>query len=1118
MEITEFYLAVSKLRPSKKIILFMKMTTAILLVALMQVSARGFSQRINLDENGSSLKKVLHKINKQSGYVFFYDSKDINANVTVQVKDASIDEALLETLKRLPLQYKIVDKTIILQQKDNGVANQNAQLALSGHVVDDKGLPLPGVSVRIKGTTQGTVTDVKGDYHLNAPDGTGTLVFSFIGYESQEIAVNNNSTINVTLKEQSNTLKEVAVTALGIERSTSSLTYNVQKVDAGDINMQKDPNFAADLSGKVAGATVNASASGAGGSVRVVLRGVKSITQNNNALYVVDGIPLQDLRSGQPSNTFGGGDTGEGISSINPDDIASISVLSGPSAAALYGYKGANGVILITTKKGKTGKTSVNFSTNMSFSNPFVLPKFQNTYGAVPAAAGADPTFSSYGDKLSQPSTYRPSGFFNTGGDYTNSLDITSGSEKTQNYFSAGSVNSTGVIQNNKYNRYNFTDRITTVLIPDKLTLDASAMYVIEQRQNPVVQGQYNNPLVGAYLFPPGDQGLYNIKDYARYDATRNFDVQYWPFGDLGLEAQNPYWIVNREFSNLTRNRFLGSVSLKYNIANGLTLTGRAKFDNDNDGTIGKDYASTISFLAGGPDGSYSVSSANNKTFYSDLLLNYVKKLNNFNLNVTLGGSFEDDRSSSLSAGGPLDVVANYFSLSNISQTTIGASSQPQTVQQNQALFGTAQLGYKNYLFLDVTARNDWNSALAYTTNTSIFYPSVGLSGVISEMTKLPDFISYAKVRGSYAEVGNPPAAYLSNPLYSLSNGTVSTISAAPFTTLKPERTKSIEAGLDMRFLKDAINFSVTLYDSHTLNQIFTVTVPPATGYSSYYINAGQVNNKGIEATVGYTLKSGGFSWNPNVVFSLNRNKVAKLLKNFKDPYTGATINQDTLVTASSSGYQQRLVVGGTTSDIYVNGLLKNANGTLELNSNGLPIVSQYYTKVGSADPNYTVGINNKFAYKNFNLSFLVNARVGGTVVSATQALLDSYGVSQTSADARNAGGVLVNGTRVDTKSYYADVAGTAGGSGAALALYTYSATNVRLGELAFGYTIPGSVFKNAVKSINISFVAKNLWMIYNKAPYDPESTASTGTFYQGFDYLNQPSLRSIGFRLNFSL
>lgn len=1110
----------------------MKMTTVILMITLLQVSAKGYSQKVNLNESRTSLKKVLHIIKKQTGYVFFYDSKDINADVSVQLKNATIEEALAECLKKLPLQYKIVDKTVILQQKDGAGSDVNTQLAITGKVVDPQGQPVPGVSVRLKGTNQGTITGADGVYHLSVPDGTGTLIFSFVGYENQEVAINNAATLNVTLKELVGALKEVTVTALGIERSTASLTYDVQKVDAGDINKQKDPNFVADLEGKVAGATINASASGAGGSVRVILRGVKSITQNNNALYVVDGIPLQDLRSGQPSSSFSGSDSGEGISSINPDDIASISVLSGPSAAALYGYKGANGVILITTKKGKNGKTSVNFSTNMSFSSPFVMPKFQNTYGVTPSdtSSSSGPSYTSWGSKLSQPSSYKPSDFYNTGSDYTNSLDIVSGSEKTQNYFSVASVNSKGIITNNNYNRYNFTDRMTTVLIPNKLTLDVSAMYVIEQRQNPVGQGQYNNPLVGAYLFPPGDEGTYDIKDYSRYNITRNFDTQYWPFGDLGLEAQNPYWIVNKEFNNLTRNRFLGSAALKYNITDDLTLTGRMKFDNANDNTISKNYASTIGFFTGGTvngstdpydtDGSYSVSSANNRTFYSDLLLTYTKKLsNNFNLNATAGASFEDDRASSVSTGGPLSVIPNYFSLSNISQSSISASSQPQTVSENQAVFATAQLSFKNYLFLDVTGRNDWNSALAYTTNTSIFYPSIGLSGVISEMTKLPDEISYAKVRVSYAEVGNAPPTYLTNPLYTLSNGAVNTITAKPFNTLTPERTKSIEVGGDFRFFKDAVNLSLTYYNSRTINQIFSVAVTPAAsgGYNTYYINAGQINNHGIEGSLGYTLKSGKFAWNPNVVFSLNRNKVVKLLKNYKGA-DGTTYNQDTVTVASGSGYQQRLVVGGTVSDIYVNGLKTNADGSVAL-TNGVPSVNtNTYIKVGSADPDYTLGYNNKFSYGNFDMSFLVSARVGGEVVSATQAVLDSYGVSQASAQARDAGGVLVNGTRVNAESYYAAVASVTGGSSGALALYTYSATNVRLGELTFGYTIPGHVFGNAVKSVNISFVGRNLWMIYNKAPFDPESTASTGSFYQGYDYLNQPSLRSIGFRLNVSL
>ncbi|WP_316805523.1 SusC/RagA family TonB-linked outer membrane protein [Pedobacter nototheniae] len=1103
----------------------MKLTAIFLTIFFLQASASGYGQKINLNGKNTDLEKVLLQIKKQSGYVFLYTDQELaNTLVTVKVKDASIEEALNASFKNTRISYKIEGKNILLKITTSpieaGLINViKPPVNIKGRVADEKNNPLPGVNVKIKGTNTGTVTDAQGKYQLTVPDGNRILVFSLIGYQTRELPVNGSNTVDVVLKEQSSALGEVVVTALGLEKSSKSITYDVQKLDASDINTQKDGNFMADLSGKVAGATINASASGQGGAVRVVLRGTRSLTGNNNALYVVDGIPLQDLRSSQPSSTFGGTDNGEGISSLNPDDIASVSVLSGPSAAALYGFRGANGVILITTKKGRSGKTSVNYSSNVSFSSPFVLPEFQNTYGSVAPLPGAGPTFSSYGDKLSTPSSYKPSDFFKTGTSYTNSVNVTSGSDKTQNYFSVSSANSGGIITNNKYNRYNFTDRVTAVLIPNKLTLDVSAMYVIEERQNPIGQGQYNNPLVGVYLFPPGDVNSVNLKDYARFNATRNFDTQYWPYGDLGLVAQNPYWIVNKEFTNIQKNRFLGTVSLKYNVTPDLDLIGRVKYDYNNDQNIQKKYASTNEFLTGGANGSFGVSNSTTKTAYADLLVNYTKKLNQFSLNATLGGSFEDNRSNGVSAGGALSVIPDFFSLSNVDQQHLGAGYSPLAVQQNQAVFASAQLGYKNLLFLETTARNDWNSALAYSSKKSIFYPSVGLSGIVSDMVKLPDFISYAKLRVSYAEVGNAPASYLTNPLPSISNGTINTVGAAPFTILKPERTKSIEGGADLRFFKDAVNLSVTYYNSRTINQIFSVSVPPAVGFSSYYINAGQVNNQGIQATLGYTVKGDKFSWNPNLVFSLNRNKIAKLLSGFQDPYTGKIIDQDTLDVAGGSGYLQRVVRGQSANDIYALDLVKDANGNLvTVPSTGLPSISKYNTKVGSAAPNYTLGFNNRFTYANFNLGFLVSARVGGQVVSATQALMDQYGVSQASADARNNGGVEVNGKKVDAQSYYKAVAGTSGGSGAALALYTFSATNVRLGEVTFGYTIPGTVFNNKIQSISISLVGRNLWMIYNKAPFDPESTASTGTFYQGFDYLNQPSLRSLGFRINVSL
>jgi TonB-linked SusC/RagA family outer membrane protein len=1112
----------------------MKLSVILIFSFCIWSGATSAAQTVTLSFKSKPLIVVLKEIKKQSGYDLFYNRTMFeNARpVTIDVTNSPVEKALDICFRDQPLTYEIIQGTIVVKDKPPAVAPAQIQatvpgdlpppLMLRGRVTDEKGAPLAGASIVIKGTNIGTRTDGNGDFTLRVSPGD-ILQISYVGYEKKEITPGNETTISIALQPASAGGEGVVVTALGIQRSSRSLTYDVQKLDSGDYTVQKDANFMADLAGKVAGATISASTSGEGGSVRVILRGIKSITQNNNALYVIDGMPMQSLQSTQPTNLYSGGDGGEGISSLNPDDIASISVLSGPGAAALYGSSGANGVILITTKKGRAAKTSLNYFSNASFSDPLILPKLQNTYApdTLPQASGPStplPYRSWTGPKLSQPSGYKASQFFNTGATYTNSVNLTSGNDRSQNYFSAASVNSTGIIPNNKYDRYNFTDRVTSTLVPDKLFLDVSSMYAIEERQNIPAQGQYNNPLVAVYLFPPGYYGKYDIKDYARFNPTRNFDTQYWPFDPLSYYIQNPYWIAYREINTTQRNRFIGSAVLRYNLARGFTLTGRAKYDNANDNGESKEYASTLATFSGGEDGRYTVNTANTRQFYGDLLLNYKARFNDLHLDVTLGSSLEDDRYRSLSDGGTLAVIANFFSLANISQNNIVYSSAPQEVAENQAVFGTAQLSWKDRLFLDVTGRNDWNSALAYTTGKSDFYPSVGLSGLLDRMLTLPDAISLAKLRMSYSEVGNSPPQYLSNPGYAVSNGTVQAITAMPFETLKPERTKSMEGGLDLSLFKDALTLSATYYSSRTINQVFSVAVPAGVGFSSYYINAGQINNEGAQATLGYTLHFGRFTWNPNLVFSRNKSIVAKVLKNYVDPYSGEIENEDSLVVAGTSGYAQRLVQGQQTSDIYAYGFVKNANGTVVTNTQGLPQVSQYYSRVGTADPKANLGLNNKFSFDNFNFSFLVTARIGGVVISNTEELLDFYGESRRSATARDNGGVEFQGKTVNPEAFYNAIGSTGGGGGGALAYYSYSATNVRLGEVVFGYTIPAKAFNNKVRSLNVSFVGRNLWMIYNKAPFDPEATASTSTFYQGFDYFNQPSMRNLGFRVTVGL
>ena len=453
----------------------------------------------------------------------------------------------------------------------------NGPVTVTGTITDQSGLPVPGAAVMVAGTNIGVVSDLDGKYSLtiDSPEADTQLQVSILGYETQTLPLNGRAVVNVVLNEESTLLEGVVVTALGIEREEKALSYNVQEVSSDIVNTVKDANFVNSLSGKVAGLQISQSSSGAGGSTRVIMRGVKSISGNNNALYVVDGIPMPNLRSTQVAGIYETPDGGdfEGISNLNPEDFESMTVMTGATAAALYGSQGANGVILITTKKGSEGKVRVNYSNNTTFSSPFVLPQFQNTYGTDATAPNM-----SWGAKLDTPSDYDPRDFFQTGFNTTNALSVSGGTERNQTYISLASTNSRGIIPNNVYNRYNVSMRNTTELVKDKLTLDLSASYMKQYKRNPTVQGQYHNPLVPIYLFPRGsDIRKYQI--YERWDPEQGIMAQFW---DLSFVdgSQNPYWETNRNLFENTAHRYTLNGTLKWQITDWLSVMGRARLDN----------------------------------------------------------------------------------------------------------------------------------------------------------------------------------------------------------------------------------------------------------------------------------------------------------------------------------------------------------------------------------------------------------------------------------------------------------------------------------------------------------------------------------------------------------
>lgn len=986
---------------------------------------------------------------------------------------------------------------------------QNGNHKVTGRVVDSAGEPLIGATIMVEGTKEGAVTDIDGNFTINTTS-KAKLVISYVGYTTQTILVGDKTTIDVTLKEVANTMNEVVVTALGIKRAEKALSYNVQSVGSNELTRNKDANFVNSLNGKVAGVSISKSASGVGGATRVIMRGAKSIEGDNNVLYVIDGIPIFNFSGGRDSGIMGEGRvSSEGIADLNPEDIESISVLAGPSAAALYGSNAANGAILITTKKGKEGRVDISFSSSADFSSPLLMPEFQNTYGNKLGS------YESWGEKLATPSSYDPKkDFFRTGTNFINALTLNMGNEFNQTFASVATTNSRGIVPNNTYDRYNFTIRNTTRMFKNKVQLDLGASYIKQKDNNMVSQGEYWNPIVAAYLFPRGES-FEGIKTFERYDNVRNFPTQYWPISDSRFANQNPYWTAYRNLAPDDKDRFMFNAGLTYNIFDWLSVAGRIRLDKTFITSERKIYASSFNYFAK-EKGAYEYYDYKDHQTYIDAIANINKTFGKFSLAANVGYSYSDYASLTRGYGGNLVLVPNKFSLNNInpSDSKIREGGGDSKVR-NVAAFASAELGWRSMVYLTLTGRNDWNSRLVNSSEESFFYPSVGLSGIISEMTKLPSFISYLKVRGSYTEVGSPVSRSGMTPgtiTTPIVGGSLKSTDIYPFTDYKAERTKSYEFGLTARFWKK-LSFDFTWYKSNTYNQTFVGDLPESSGYKKVYLQAGNVENRGVEMSLGYSDNFGGLQWNSSLVYSKNVNEIKEMVKDYYHPLSPKPIN---IPEVSKDNGRVLLKVGGSINDIYARKVLaKDNQGFVNVSPSGgmsLETVEPIY--LGKTTPDFTMGWNNNFTYKNFGLSFLINARVGGIVTSSTQALLDRFGVSKASADARDAGGVMIpNQGLYDAKKYYTLVAT---GENDLAGYYTYSATNVRLQELTLSYKFNSKLFNNVIKDLTLSFVATNPWMIYCKAPFDPELTASTGTYGQGNDYFMQPSLKSYGFSVKF--
>lgn len=981
--------------------------------------------------------------------------------------------------------------------------------SISGKVIAaDTEEPLIGATVRVIGASSGAVSDINGEFVVEAEQGD-SLQVSYIGYQPTTLLVSDiNQTLFFNLLP-SNDLDAVVVTALGIQKEERALTYNVQQVESADLDDGGQGNIVNSLVGKVAGVEIKTSSAGIGGESRVVLRGATSIAQNNNALYVVDGIPMPNLSINlqNPADRFGGFSASYGgISMLNTEDIESISVLTGASSASLYGTRAANGVILVNTKSGQAGKPKVSITNRVSTMEPFVTPDFQNTYG--------NPVneFNSWGEKLSSPSGYDPLQFFQDGVNFTSTASLSTGSENNQSYISAGQQTAEGIIPNNEFSRYNFTANHSTQLVDDRLKLQINANYIKQEDQNMITQGLYFNPIAPVYLFPRGED-FDQVKYFERYNRERNFNTQYWEqaFGDQGLDMQNPYWTTNRNINRNEIDRYIFGGSARFDVNDMINVTGRVRSDYTNMNYSQRLHASTNNtFTEGSPNGFYEAAFSEFRMTYADAIANYNQAFNKLGVDVNLGTSIIDEQFTSPNIKGGVTQVPNSFGLNKITPLTDQTGYHDQT----QSVFGNVTVDYDAMLFLELGGRNDWPSQLYGTTQESFFYPSVGLSAVISELADIESSaLTYLKVRGSFSEVGNTPPRAATIVQYAVQNGTYVNTPLIPNPFIKPERTESYEVGLDARFFDSKVHLDLTGYYASTYNQLFNPEASNTTGRRGYQVNGGQVDNKGIEAMLAWDGEiTDDLNFYSQATFTLNKNEVIDL--SIDDPISGEVReNEQLVIGAGTPKYRTILKEGGTIGDVYVNRLQRDFQGNIYVDpfSSSISVDQNNFYKAGTSLPQYVAGWRNKIDYNQFSLSMLINARYGGVGVSSTQAALDSYGVSQRSVEDREKGGVIINSSKYPAKDFYQIVGNLRGGAGE---FYVYDMTNVRIGEASLSYTseVPWSDF---IRQATISVNGRNLAMLYNKAPFDPEATSSLGTFFQGIDYFMQPSLRSFSGSIN---
>jgi len=1003
--------------------------------------------------------------------------------------------------------------------------------SVSGKVIDkDTKLALQGVTIKEIGGSKAAATNAQGEFTIVVkPD--AMLSFSYVSYTAQTVSVSSQKNLIVEMISSSEKIEEVVVTALGIKKEKKTLTYAAQSLDVGSFAKVPEPNIANSLSGRVAGLDITRSSSGVSGSSRVVLRGERSMTGNSQALVVVDGIPINNnyysFATTSPGNATGGRDVSDGISSVNPNDIESVNVLKGASAAALYGSRASNGALLISTKKGNARKgIGISFGSSTQLEAAMQLHDFQQEYGQGSNGEYIPSSEYSWGPKLdsklfvdswslrpedaskkvpysTNPDNYKS--FYKTGITTINSLAINGGTEHTNAYFSYTNTYAGGIVDKNKMIRHNLNLRLGGDLGTSRFSYDSKLTYLYQRVNNAIKTGETFDNVNRQIVRVPTNIDLADIKNYQFTDENGRLRQNYWNPTSNG--GQNPYWIMNNTPTVDERNRIMGFVALNYKILPNLNVMFRSGMDRSLDSYDLRWYNDTYVIA---PNGNYQIGNNDALELNNDLLLTYNTQFGeHWTLNANGGANIQYNKFVIGNTNNTQLIYPNFFNTGNALQSITTRNTY---AFEKQSVFAAADVGFKKFLFLNLTGRIDRSSTLPKNENV---YPfgSIGLTAVLSDMVKLPDIISFAKIRGSWARTGNDAGPYQLMAPYSTVQGG-SSILVLPSTTLfndqlRPERTTGYEAGFDVDFWANRLGLSFTYYNTNTKDQLFNVTLPTASGSTSQYINSGDVRNNGFEIMLeGTPIRGENFSWKTSFNYAQNDNKVLSIFGGLNE-YVGASDFMNTI----------KAVVGRPFGELYSRGFVRDTQGRILVDEDsGMPLVtSQQSVYLGNTRPDWIGGWSNTLKYKNWAMSFLISARIGGVVSSLTNAVIDSDGLSTRTLVGREGfifDGVYANGDKnsksITAEQYFQAIGGRNTPIGEQ---FTYSASNIRLRELLISYSLPESILEKClIKGVTFSLTGRNLFFLMNKAKnFDPESVVGSAATSVGLESFGLPPTRLYG-------